>query len=283
MNLKVYLFLFIVFLSGCSAKNNGELIVNESDEIEVAISTQTNLANIREVNERRFVDAPAGLRVRNSPSIGAEIIGVLPDVTEVISIKEERSINEIDGRRGRWTFIETVDMQGWVFGGFLSWRPLRLHPFERTATLTAKNNFDDILNFIKRYLNWWSHRNSFEYLMSVFSEDGNYSISSRRTFEAPSLWGGVVIEETWIVSGPYTLKLWDDTMIIDLTIRLSYDNFLALFPYRTMQEFLADANFGVMFEQTGNSIQYTHDEDGAWTLHFVNNLLHSITHTAFIS
>ena len=279
------LIFFAVLISGCSKEHNAESLIEKEAELEITEEDAPEAPEIQPLNITKYVDAPKGLRVRNAPDTGSERIGLLADLAEVLVIQEEENFTEIDGRYGRWTFIETSDIQGWVFSGYLSESPLRLHPFERTMALTAKNNFDDILNYIERYFDWQTmirYAESLEDIMSAFSEDGNYSLT-KETWHSDYLWGGVTIEESNIECGPYTLEVWGETRIQNFKITLGYDNFLALFPYRTMEEFLADDNFGTIYWQDEDSIQYTYGDPGAWTLHFVDNVLDSITYTAYVT
>jgi len=65
-----------------------------------------------------YVNASAGLRVRKSPNLNGDRIGVLDFGTEVIIIKEDHNVIYIDEVEGKWVFIESP-IEGWVFSGFL--------------------------------------------------------------------------------------------------------------------------------------------------------------------
>jgi len=83
---------------------------------------------MQELNQTMFVNAPSGLRVRDSSSIDGEIIGVLDNLTEVLAVKQERETITIDGVTGNWTFVSLNAIQGWVFGGFLTPQPVIRFP-----------------------------------------------------------------------------------------------------------------------------------------------------------
>ena len=109
--------IFAILLSSCFGKNDSEFIVEHQYETE----THEMYLHIRhELNKTMFVNASAGLRVRDSPNIYGEVIGVLENLSTVFVVKEDNNTVKIDGTEGEWTFIETDEIQGWVFGGFLS-------------------------------------------------------------------------------------------------------------------------------------------------------------------
>ena len=119
---KLYISVILtVFLASCFAKNGNEPAVAVADES----------------NRAMFVNAPAGLRVRNSPSVHGDVIGALSDLSEVVAVRENDHSETINGIEGRWTFVETDDIQGWVFGGFLSLEPVRRFEITLAETPTG--------------------------------------------------------------------------------------------------------------------------------------------------
>jgi len=68
-----------------------------------------------------YVNAIDGLRVRSSPNINSDRIGLLPHLTEVIVIEEDSSYVTIDNIRGKWIYMSTSlsGLNGWVFNGYL--------------------------------------------------------------------------------------------------------------------------------------------------------------------
>ena len=119
---KLYLFITLtIFLASCPAKNGNEPAI----------------AVAHEPGRTMFVNAPAGLRVRNSPGVHGDVIGALSDLSEVVVLRENDRSETINGIEGRWTFVETDDIQGWVFGGFLSLEPVRRFEITLAETPTG--------------------------------------------------------------------------------------------------------------------------------------------------
>ena len=126
----------VILLASCLAKNGTETAGNSereegTQEVQNVQETQTVAARERParppgtlgMNKTMFVDAPAGLRVRNSPGLDGDVIGVLSDLSEVTTLWLNERIEVIDKIVGYWMFVETDDIQGWVFDGFLSSSP----------------------------------------------------------------------------------------------------------------------------------------------------------------
>jgi hypothetical protein len=66
-----------------------------------------------------YVNSSEGLRVRNSPNLNGEKIGLLEFFTAVKIIREDNNSVNIDGINGKWVYIKTP-IEGWVFDGYLS-------------------------------------------------------------------------------------------------------------------------------------------------------------------
>ncbi|MBP7737560.1 MAG: SH3 domain-containing protein [Spirochaetes bacterium] len=66
------------------------------------------------------VDAPRGLRLRESPDLNAAVLVTIPNGAKVMSLEEQDREITIDGKKGKWTRISYGEQWlGWVFGGFL--------------------------------------------------------------------------------------------------------------------------------------------------------------------
>jgi len=140
-----------IFLSNCSRENNLESAAERNNEAEAVAGN----VSVQESNKIMYVNAPAGLRVRNSPNINAEMIGVLGNLTEVLVLREDENNLTIDGIEGKWTFIETGYIQGWVFGGFLvsmypSHNEIIIHALEDIFSFTASIGRDVIITHIEK-------------------------------------------------------------------------------------------------------------------------------------
>jgi hypothetical protein len=95
----------------------------------VPIHKQENL------NKIMYVNSPEGLRVRASPSINGDRIGLLDHLTEVRIIREDNDIVIIEGIEGKWVFIISP-VGGWVFSGFLE-------DDEQYINRLSETNYDD--------------------------------------------------------------------------------------------------------------------------------------------
>jgi len=109
-----------IFLSNCTRTNNFEAVNEEYH----GTTTEITLSGTEELNIQKFVKAEAGLRVRNYPDLTADIIAVLENLTEVRIIREGVNNVTIDGNEEKWVFIETTNIQGWVFSWYLTLEPV---------------------------------------------------------------------------------------------------------------------------------------------------------------
>ena len=198
MNRKVYFLSFLaIFLFACAEKNNLGYIGFEETNINEAI--EIDIPAIQEINIIKYVNAPAGLNVRNFPDINSDRIGGLIDLTEVLVIREDGKTFTIDGIDGKWTFIEADSMQGWVFGGFLS--------VERPQRLT-ENTWTNVIAYIRNHLNLSyfatrAYNTTLEDFLGIlgFSE---FTITGRNSFTM--VWGNIINSYS-IESGLYSLVI----------------------------------------------------------------------------
>jgi hypothetical protein len=273
--------LIIVLLSGCLKQNNNEI----KDGIQ-------NENGIQLFNHTRYVIATEGLRVRNSPNLDGEIIYILDSLAEVFFIYEDNNIVNIDNINGKWTFIESGDIQGWVFGGYLSLiEPLRIqnmNTFNKTGEqLTYIIN--SICEYIYNDLNLIVARdiNSLEEFLSIMNFPKEYEIISKTPYSGQD--GGIMYEYI-IRTNLHKLTVWANERILrygisEILIELNNDNYLDLFPYSSMEEYLTDDSFGRVLRHGIDVIVYhvTYSDDPVdieqgdyWSLEFKNGLLHSI-------
>jgi len=270
-----------ILLSSCSRRNDIEF--NSSIDYEEFLS-ETN-----EQNNKMFVNAPDGLRVRDFPSINAEQIGILDNLTEVIVIREDEMMVSIGGIQGQWTFIESGNIQGWVFGGFLSSKPLdavEQSLFFRNPEI-RKNTMEDIKYFFNNYFNIRELRSAenleeFMVIFGVLEENVNIS---RITWDEPwGFGGGLMYNQTTIESGLYRLIIFNEVWFYGLEIQLSEYNFLDLFPHRTLEAFLSDDDFGSrLFQRQSGIIVLSQTEWDEWFLLFNDGLLYSIAFYRYVN
>jgi len=67
----------------------------------------------------RWVNATAGLRIRDEANLDGNVIGVIPYAEKIMLLYEEERIETIDNTTGKWSKIRWQEKEGWVFGGFL--------------------------------------------------------------------------------------------------------------------------------------------------------------------
>ncbi|GHV34614.1 hypothetical protein AGMMS4952_27010 [Spirochaetia bacterium] len=67
-----------------------------------------------------YVNSPEGLRVRAEPNIDSEKIYLLNNNQEVIILSKDINNIQIDGINGNWYLVQTDEITGWVFSGYLS-------------------------------------------------------------------------------------------------------------------------------------------------------------------
>jgi hypothetical protein len=114
-----------------------------------------------------YVNAQAGLRVRNSPDINAERIGVLDNRTKVNVIREDTKTVTIDGITGKWVFVREKGIEGWVFSGYL------LSTKQMLVGVWQTENY----------------RNSRDFVFQVFRENGEWAtLESGSRAEAEGTW-----------------------------------------------------------------------------------------------
>ena len=94
-----------------------------TETVDVVEETVPKLAEIAPASNTMYVNASAGLRIRSTPDLNAERIGVLPHLTEVVVVQEQESAVTIDWIKGKWTLVRYGGTEGWVFGGYLSAEP----------------------------------------------------------------------------------------------------------------------------------------------------------------
>ena len=273
MNRKIYILsFFAIFLFACAERNTPEPI--DFEKTDIVETTVIDIPAIRELNIIKYVNAPAGLNVRNSPDINSDRIGGLIDLTEVLAIREDGEVFTIDGIDGKWTFIEVDDIQGWVFGGFLS-----------SVLPVREDIIVHIARHILEYFNFWNltryrDNNTLDGFLSAMNIGGEYEIVRQDTFSNIHGRNGDVIFDYFIRSGQYIIRIWyvpeiPRHLLQTIEVELSGENFLNLFPYLTMNEYLNSDRFGVIRRYGENYIDYTPSWQ-EWRLLFYNNELRGI-------
>lgn len=115
MHKKIFIFFIgLLFFSCAKNKESNEIAGYENtwwiDQEKPSISLAESIM---------YVNSFEGLRVRETPDLSGQKIGLLPYSTEVFVNKTENRNVTIDGIEDHWKFIKSRDLEGWVFGGYL--------------------------------------------------------------------------------------------------------------------------------------------------------------------
>jgi hypothetical protein len=252
------LFCIALLIIGCNKRNNNQIIEIMEDNLNLHILEEKQTENDIRI---MFVNSYEGLRVRNLPSIDGERIGLLENLTKVVVIKEDNNIVNIDGIDGKWTFIDADSIQGWVFGAYLS-QKARVQGTQALDSIREigenifyNNNFTvksyNSLDEVSKLFN--SFRIINEYGNFYIIEADHYILSANTEYYNKNNW--------WVRI---------DEIFLDET------NYLHMFPYRTIVDYLADDKFGFVEKITENEIFYSDMLPSTISLRFQNGLLHSI-------
>jgi hypothetical protein len=269
--MKIFLIIFlIVVLSNCTKKE---------DKVSYQYETnQSSASEIRESNRKMYVNSIEGLRVRNTPDINGERIALLNDLVEVLIIKEDENEITIDGVNGKWCFVNYGNIEGWVFGGFLSFSK----PVRRNMNNTMENIIDYFTNNLNLDVHYYEFTNIKE-LLEYYNILGEYKIISKESYPRHG-----VIEDYYIIgSGSYNISVLGSESIpkyflVSIDIDINRNNFSNLFPYNRINEYIADNNFGELVSYDSARITYRSKYDGQfwdrWDLLFGNGILDKVSY-----
>ena len=245
------------------------------------ISVYEKKSSYEKYQKKMYVNASSGLRVRSMPSTDSERVGLLENGTEVIVVKEELNTIVINDVQGKWALINSP-IEGWVFTGFLS---------EKTAVSSSEvlRDFDQIISYFEKHCNFGKlgSAKSIDEFIKIFGVIGNNKTINYEKIDIAGLHGnppGTYIDKYVIEDGPYKLVVWYYSSLISLEIKLDESNFISLFPYRTLDEYLSDGGFGsyTFKNNDGFTGLQRHDEEG-WTLLFRNGILYKIAYYQYFT
>lgn len=142
MNSKIWIILCItVLLITCSnkaAKNIGTATT------EAKVENKASAA----IKKTMYVNSKEGLRVRDKPDITGIVIGGLKYKNEVTVIEKTEYRVSIDDIRDYWYLVNSGDITGWVFGGYLR---DSLEVIKMTEQRYFVTNVDVIMNTYSKY------------------------------------------------------------------------------------------------------------------------------------
>lgn len=114
----LFLFLLVIFFTTCNK-------VDITKEIEHTIQPEEEkpieVPQRKKINGKvMYANSSEGLRIRSNPGLENERIGLLQFTEKVTLLEESEGCENIDGIDGQWFLISNGNIQGWVFGGYLS-------------------------------------------------------------------------------------------------------------------------------------------------------------------
>jgi hypothetical protein len=124
--MKILFLIIALFISiSCSKKEDNKIIEIPTEIVNIEQDNESSevlkeSVNIKQNNYEKYeyVNSFEGLMVKESPDIFSEIIFSLKHREEV-KVLEIGSAIIIDNIEGNWVLIETQDIKGWVFNGYL--------------------------------------------------------------------------------------------------------------------------------------------------------------------
>ncbi len=113
-------FMIVLLIMGCTKQDKPSS--NKTDDTEIFLENDLIEPDASELPEpyRMYINSLEGLRVRDVPSLEGNRVALLADLTEVMVMTEDANLVTIDGIQSKWAYIESGDIKGWVFGGYLS-------------------------------------------------------------------------------------------------------------------------------------------------------------------
>jgi hypothetical protein len=226
-----------VVLSNCTKKE--DIATKDTMVIETG-NYQYNVPETQVANKILYVNSIEGLRVRNAPSTSGERIAILDNLTEVLVIREDGNEIIIDGINGKWTLIKYENIEGWVFGGFLTAKP-------QIIPESSLNNISSILEYIFDNINIKAKYNSFDEVIknADFNIIGEWSfldprgLSPEERENAPDNTNvdTVEYEKYLIITFHSSIENPErEYYSISFDIKLDESPYLALFPYRNIND-----------------------------------------------
>jgi hypothetical protein len=113
---KKWVLIIMVIWASCSGKTQNAA-VTETPPSENAVEAETGIGTYKPL--AMFVGSKEGLRVRDTPDVSGNVLGVLPFQSEILTVDRSDTEAVIDNIRDYWYAFQTENGYGWVFGGYL--------------------------------------------------------------------------------------------------------------------------------------------------------------------
>ena len=115
---KIYVsvFFLICFIVSCNNKK-AENLVENSKPLDNRPEAVTGSAE--KIDCYFSVQSSEGLRVRKTPDLAGEKVGLLKNEQIVRATQKTEKVDSVDGISSHWYYINYRELRGWVFGGYL--------------------------------------------------------------------------------------------------------------------------------------------------------------------
>lgn len=126
-----------------------EQLNNKNDNDETNNNKQNDEENNQQTNELDknndsnnknnigYINAPSGLRMRNTPSLEGDLVAKIPFNEEVEIISEDNNEIVIGGKTGKWVRVVWRNKSGWVFDAYLNSKKTEVEEAIGTMYITA--------------------------------------------------------------------------------------------------------------------------------------------------
>ena len=107
-------------IANLSKKQLIELLAAKNNEIKDLQSTIESLEIGNNFQKGRITTTSDALNMRNSPSLGKNIVMKIPNESIVDILFYDSDIISLDGQSGQWCKIKYAGTEGWVWGNYLT-------------------------------------------------------------------------------------------------------------------------------------------------------------------
>ena len=83
-------------------------------------NTMIEISAADDPTKTKYVSSKSGLRMRNSPTVDAQIVTTLPYQTMVAILSTQQNSVTVGGVTGYWVKVKAMNKEGWVFDAYLS-------------------------------------------------------------------------------------------------------------------------------------------------------------------
>lgn len=101
------------------------------------------------LDKSRWINADAGLKLRSGPGTDYDTLGVIPYAEKVHMLSEEQNVVTIGSVKGKWSKVSWNNIEGWVFGGFLTENEI-LSPANNSDVTQDECSLDQLIGIIFR-------------------------------------------------------------------------------------------------------------------------------------